>query len=214
MKNFVVAVTGASGAPYSQRLLQCLADDANVHTHLVISPYGRQLFYDELGIKKPTAEALVGRPVDNVTLYNYNDVGAKIASGSFLTDGMIICPCSSSTLGAVASGLGDNLINRAATVTLKELRRLIIVQREMPVSQIELENMLRLSRAGAVICPASPGFYLVPKTLEEIVDFVVGKILDLAGVAHQLNTRWDPGSDGPHVGAVEPTADSTDPDPT
>jgi len=103
---------------------------------------------------------------------------------------MVICPCSSNTLGSVASGLGDNLISRAAQVTLKEARRLIIVHREMPLSHIDLSNMLRLQAAGAIICPANPGFYMAPKTIGDLVDFVVGRVLDLLHVPHTLNVRW------------------------
>jgi 4-hydroxy-3-polyprenylbenzoate decarboxylase len=101
-----------------------------------------------------------------------------------------VCPCSSNTLGAIAAGTGDNLISRAAAVTLKEARRLILVPREMPLSPIEIGNMQRLSRAGVILCPASPGFYLLPKTVDDLVDFVVGKLLDLLGIAHELNVRW------------------------
>lgn len=187
-----MAVTGASGALYAQRVAQGIVE-SGAHLHLVISPLGRRLLFDELGIRRVTAAALLGRAAPNVTLYPHNDVGAKIASGSFLTDGMTICPCSSNTLGAVASGTGSSLITRAAAVTLKEARRLVIVHREMPLSPIELENMLRLSRAGAIICPANPGYYLLPRTVGELVDFVAGKVLDLLGVPHALNTRWDPG---------------------
>jgi 4-hydroxy-3-polyprenylbenzoate decarboxylase len=104
---------------------------------------------------------------------------------------MVICPCSSNTLAAIAAGLGENLLNRAAAVTLKEGRRLIVVPREMPMSRIDLLNALRLSEAGAVICPASPGFYMLPQTLSDLVDFVVGKLLDLLHVAHELGTRWE-----------------------
>ncbi|MBN2446609.1 MAG: UbiX family flavin prenyltransferase [Phycisphaerae bacterium] len=191
MKRIVMAITGASGAPYARRLAQELAR-AGTDLHLVISSHGRRLLLDELGIREPTIEALLGEPADNVTLYPPNDVGARIASGSFITDGMIVCPCSSNTLGAVASGLGDDLIRRAAAVTLKESRRLVLVTREMPLSQIDLANMLRLSQAGAVICPANPGFYLKPATVGDLVDFVVGKLLDLLGVPHELHTRWEP----------------------
>ncbi|RIK67619.1 MAG: hypothetical protein DCC65_05655 [Planctomycetota bacterium] len=191
-KQIVVAVTGASGAVYPRRLLQVLvAGGADVH--LVISPYGRQLFADELDIANPTPEVLAGpEAARSIHVYAYKDVGAKLASGSFLTDGMIVCPCSSNTLGDIASGTGGNLITRAAAVHLKEARRLIIVAREMPTSQIELENMLRISRAGGIICPASPGFYMRPQSIEDLVDFVVGKLCDLVGVPHQLRTRWNP----------------------
>lgn len=193
-----MAITGASGAPYAQKLAQEIVSSGN-HLHLVISPYGRQLLFDELGIRKVTIESFIGQPAENATLYNYNDVGSRIASGSFLTDGMVICPCSSNMIGAAAAGVGDNLIARAATVTLKEARRLIIVQREMPMSQIELRNLLRLSEAGAIICPASPGFYLLPKTVDDLVNFVVGKILDLLEVEHGLHVRWKPREDNVDV---------------
>ena len=189
MRQIVMAITGASGAPYARRVAQCILR-AEDHLHLVVSPAGRQLLADELGIRKLSIETLAGRSAPNATLYAYRDIGATIASGSFLTDGMVICPCSSNTLAAVAAGIGDSLVTRAAAVTLKESRRLIIVSREMPVSQIEIANMLRLSQAGAIICPASPGFYLLPKSVDDLVDFVAGKVLDLLGVPHDLNTRW------------------------
>jgi len=199
-KNIVVAVSGASGAPYAVRLLKSLVE-GGAHAHVVISPHGRQLFSDELDIADPTPQVLVGEAwASSITAYPYRDVGAKLASGSFLTDGMIVCPCSSNTLGDIASGTGANLISRAAAVHLKEERRLILVPREMPISQIELENMLRISRAGGIICPASPGFYLRPKSIDDLVDFVVGKLCDLIGVPHQLNTRWEP-KRVPHVQA-------------
>lgn len=189
MRQIVMAITGASGAPYARRVAQGILQ-AEDHLHLVVSPAGRQLLADELGIRKLSVETLIGKSAPNATLYAYRDIGAKIASGSFLTDGMVICPCSSNTLGAVAAGIGDSLVTRAAAVTLKEARRLVIVSREMPVSQIEIANMLRLSQAGAIICPASPGFYLLPKSVDDLVDFVAGKTLDLLGVPHDLNTRW------------------------
>jgi len=191
-KRIVVAVTGASGAPYSQRLLEVLAAKG-CDVHVIMSPYGRRLFLDELSIENPTAETLVGPELaSQLTLHPYRDVGDSLASGSFLTDAMIICPCSNNTLGEVAAGLGSNLVSRAAAVHLKEARKLILLTREMPTSPIDLENMLRISRAGGIICPASPGFYLRPNTIEELVDFVVGKLCDLVGVTHDLDTRWDP----------------------
>ncbi len=189
-KRIVVAITGASGAAYARRLLECLVD-AGVEVHLVVTPFGRRLLRDELAIEKVSPEALIGQATDRIIVHSYRDVGCVLASGSFHTDGMIICPCSSNTLGAVASGMGDNLVNRAAAVTLKERRRLILALREMPMSHIDLRNALRLSEAGAVICPASPGFYMLPKAVDDLVDFVVGKLLDLVGVGHSLNTRWE-----------------------
>jgi polyprenyl P-hydroxybenzoate/phenylacrylic acid decarboxylase-like protein len=187
----VTAITGASGAAYAQRFIQGLVA-AGVQTHLVISPLGRRLLYDELGMETPDLPTLAGTKDHTITLYNYNDVGAKIASGSFLHDGMVIVPCSSNTLASVAHGLGDNLITRAAAVTLKERRKLILCHREMPLSPIDVMNYKTLTEAGVILAPANPGFYLNPTTIAEIVDFVAGKLLDLIGVHHTFETRWDP----------------------
>ncbi len=191
MKHIVLAITGASGAVYARRLAQCLLDGDAV-VHLVVSPHGTRVLADELGLHEFSPFTLVGGPALNARRHAYRDIGAQIASGSFPTDGMVICPCSSNTLAAVAAGTADNLITRAALVTLKEARRLILVPREAPLTQIELANMLRVSQAGGIICPASPGFYLLPKTIDDLVDFVVGRILDLLAVPHNLHTRWDP----------------------
>lgn len=191
MKHFVFAITGASGAPYARRLGQLLSE-ADAHIHMVASAPAREVMADELGIRHFTVEALLDREAPNFTLYNPRDIGARIASGSFPTHGMVICPCSSHTLAAVACGLGDNLITRAAMVTLKEARRLILVPREMPISAVEIENMLRLSRSGAIICPACPGFYTRPTSVDDVVNFVVGRVLDLMGLVHDLNIRWNP----------------------
>ncbi len=146
--------------------------------------------HDELGLSDVSTVTLLGRECDRVTIHPYRDVGATLASGSFATDGMIVCPCSSHTLGAIAAGLGDNLLHRAAAVTLKEARRLIVVPREMPLCRIDLLNALRLSEAGAIVCPASPGFYMLPTSVGDLVDFVVGKLLDLLAIPHRLDTRW------------------------
>lgn len=188
----MVGITGASGACIATRLLRGLAS-AQCETHVVISPYGRQLLAEESGITAPTADALVGPELaPRLTLHGYRDLGSTLASGSFLTDALIICPCSGNTLADVASGKGSNLISRAAAVHLKESRRLILVPREMPLSRIEIENMLRVTRAGGIICPASPGFYMAPRSIDDLVDFIVGKLLDLVHVPHDLNTRWKP----------------------
>jgi flavin prenyltransferase len=189
--DIVTAITGASGAMYAQRFIQgCVA--AGVNVHLVVSPLGRRLLHDELGMENVEPAILAGTENHTVTLYNYNDVGAKLASGSFLHDGMVIVPCSSNTLAEVAHGLGDNLISRSAAVTLKERRKLIVVHREMPLSPIDVNNYKTLSDAGVILCPANPGFYLNPTSVGEVVDFVAGKLLDLIGVKHSLDTRWDP----------------------
>ena len=189
--DIVTAITGASGALYAQRFIHGLVR-ADVNVHLVVSPLGRRLLHDELGMETVDPAALAGTTDHTVTLYNYNDVGSKLASGSFLHDGMVSVPCSSNTLAEVAHGLGDNLISRAAAVTLKERRRLVMVHREMPLSPMDVNNYKLLSDAGVVLCPANPGFYLNPTTVMEVVDFVAGKLLDLVGVKHALDTRWDP----------------------
>ena len=189
-KHIVVGVTGASGAAYARRLIDCLCD-ASVCVHCVVTPMGRRLFVEELDLSTLSDASLLGRVCDSLTFHPYRDVGAVIGSGSFRTDGMVICPCSSNTLAAVATGLADNLLDRAASVTLKERRRLVVVPREMPFSTIDLRNALRLAESGAIICPAAPGFYMKPQRIDDLVDFVVGKVMDLLGVEHHLNTRWE-----------------------
>lgn len=186
----VVAITGASGALYAQRFLHALVQ-ARVGVHLVVSPLGRRLLHDELGMEQVDLVALAGRADHGITLYNHHDVGSRLASGTFLHQGMVVIPCSSNTLGEIACGIGDNLIARAAAVTLKERRRLILVHREMPLSPIDVNNYKTLTDAGAIIAPANPGWYLNPSSLTEIADFVAGKVLDLLGVEHALYARWD-----------------------
>lgn len=188
----VVAITGASGAIYAQRCLCGLAA-AGVSVHLIVSPLGRRLLHDELGYRELDVDALSGGHSQRVKLYDYADVGSQLASGSFLHQGMVVIPCSSNTLGQIAAGLADNLIARAAAVTLKERRRLVLVHREMPLSPIDVENYQRLTRAGAIIAPASPGWYHRPQTTAELADFVAAKVLDLLGVSHELTPRWHAG---------------------
>ena len=171
--------------------------------HLVASDYGRRLLFDEAGIKRLVVEELVPKLVAaaldrgaalerHLIVHPNKDVGALIASGSFLHDGMAVLPCSSATLGALATGSGSNLLCRAAMVCLKERRPLIVCHREMPLSHIDIENYHRLSLAGAIVCPTNPGLYLKPRSVQDIVDFIVGKVLDLLKVEHKLATRWDP----------------------
>lgn len=202
----MLAITGASGAVYAVRLATLLCR-AEVHLHVVATAYGRRLLADECGIRALAAETLCGGPCENLSIYSHLDLAARISSGSFRTDGMVICPCSSNTLAAVASGLADNLVTRAAHVTLKEGRRLILVPREMPLNSIEIENMLRCSRAGAIVCPANPGFYHAPKTLDDLVDFVVGRVLDLLEVSHSLPVRWVP-----DAGRIDSTSPAGEPE--
>jgi len=187
----VAAVTGASGAPYAVRLLQALAA-AGQPTWLIVSEHGFRLLETESGIA--SMEELrdrVGSAAwdSSMRVFDDRDRGALPASGSVQTKGMVICPCSMGTVAAIAHGTSRSLIERAADVVLKERRRLVVVPRETPYSDIHLENMLRLTRAGAVVLPASPGFYHRPTRVEELVDFVVGRILDHVEVAHEL-PRW------------------------
>lgn len=188
-QQIVIGVTGASGAPYARRLIECLCD-RGVDVHLIVTPMGERVLRDELNISTISAETLLKTKTRHLAIYAYEDVGAKLASGSFPADGMIVCPCSGNTLAAIAAGLARNLLDRAAAVTLKEGRRLILVPREMPAGRIDLLNALRVNEAGAIICPASPGFYMLPTSVDDLVDFVVGRLLDLIGVPHNLNTRW------------------------
>lgn len=206
--DIVTAITGASGALYAQRFIHGLVA-AGVNVHLVVSPLGRRLLHDELGMETVDLPALAGTTQHTVTLYPYNDVGSKLASGSFLHDGMVIIPCSSNTLGEVAHGLGGNLISRAAAVTLKERRKLIVAHREMPLSAIDVTNYKILTDAGAIVAPTNPGFYLNPTTVGEVVDFVAGKLLDLLGVRHALDTRWDPKNVRPPLARLGVTADNS-----
>src|SRR5690242_15837795 len=199
--DIVTAITGASGALYAQRFIGGLVA-AGVRVHLIVSPLGRRLLHDELGMETIDLPALAGSSSHTVTLYNYNDVGAKLASGSFLHDGMVVVPCSSNTLAEIAHGIGDNLIARAAAVTLKERRRLILAHREMPLSPIDVNNYKILTDAGVIVAPCNPGFYLKPTTIGEVADFVAGKLLDLVGVGHSMETRWDPKNLRPPLSGV------------
>ncbi len=194
-RRFVLGITGASGAPYALRVLEQLLTLGH-EVHLVVSEYGRQLLAEESGIRRLTSDdlvpALAGTPAaDRLIIHPHKDVGAVIASGSFLHDGMVVLPCSSATLGAIATGSGSNLLARAAAVCLKERRPLILCHRETPLSLIDIENYQRLTLAGAIVCPLNPGFYLMPRRVEDLVDFMAGKVLDLLKVPHALATRWE-----------------------
>ena len=192
LRPIVLAMTGASGAPYAVRLLGALID-AQRSVSLIVSAHGWRLLGTEAAIGDAGAlRSAVGAAGwdRHVTLHDNSDRGAAPASGSALTDGMVICPCSMGTLSAVSIGASRSLIERAADVTLKERRRLVLVPRETPLSAIHLQNMLRLSRAGAVILPASPGFYHRPRAIDDLVDFVVARVLDQLGVQHHLCARW------------------------
>lgn len=192
---WVIGVTGASGIRYALRLIEVLSL-VGVEQHVVFSDAALRVWHDEEGVGVSHAnlqQALLpeGRPATAaIHCYNPRDIGASIASGSFQAQGMVICPCSMGTLGAVAHGLSQNLVQRAADVTLKERRRLIIVPRETPLSAIHLENMLTLARCGAAVVPAMPGFYHRPQTLQELIDMQVMKVLDQMGISSELVPRW------------------------
>jgi flavin prenyltransferase len=191
-------MTGASGMPYAVRLLEVLLR-AGKKIHLVFSPAGSQVVEQELGLRLRLDCFQLGDLLgdkasvagsDQVTYHQYLDFRAGIASGSFLTAGMVVCPCSMGTVAAIAHGLSQNLIHRAADVHLKEKRRLILVPRETPLSSIQLRNLTLCAEAGAVVLPAMPAFYTHPRSLEDAVDFIVGRICDQLGVEHDLIHRW------------------------
>ena len=194
--NVVLAMTGASGAPYAVSLLQTLCR-AGLTVHLTISPSAAMVMREELGLEIslsrfdpiPFGDLAPGR----VIYHHHGDFKSGIASGSFRTGGMVIAPCSMSTLGAVAHGVTTNLITRAADVHLKERRKLIVVPRETPLSLIHLENMAAITRAGAIVLPAMPGWYHKPRSLEDIICFIVSRICDQLGVENALIPRWGQG---------------------
>jgi len=191
----VVAITGASGAPYAVRLLQQLVA-ARRRVSLIVSSHGLRLLRTEVDVG--TVDELrdhVGRRGwdEVVTVYDDADRGAAPASGSAPGAGMVICPCSMGTISAIAAGSSRSLVERAADVALKERRKLLLVPRETPLSIIHLENLLRVSRAGAVVLPAAPGFYHRPASVDDLVDFIVARVLDQLGVEHAIGQRW--GSD-------------------
>jgi flavin prenyltransferase len=188
----VVAITGASGAPYAVRLLQSLVA-AGQGVQLIVSGHGLRLLRTETDVDSiETLRDRIGtRGWDQlVTVFDDNDRGAAPASGSALNAGMVICPCSMGTLSAIAAGSSRSLVERAADVALKERRTLILVPRETPLSAIHLENMLRVTAAGAIVMPASPGFYNRPSAIADLIDFIVARVLDHLGVAHNLVMRW------------------------
>jgi len=193
-REVVVAVTGASGAPYAKRVVEGLAA-AGCRVHVTLSPTGADIYRQETGRRfdpeRPRAEELFdGVPPGSVVFHPVSQVGASIASGSFRTIGMAIVPCSAGTLARVAGGYSVNLIDRAADVHLKEKRRLVVVLRETPLNDIQIENIARLSRAGACVLPACPGFYHRPERVEDLVDFVAARVLDQLGVDNDLSRRW------------------------
>jgi 4-hydroxy-3-polyprenylbenzoate decarboxylase len=194
---YTVAITGASGSIYGKRLLEELLK-AGFNISLLISDPGKQVIAHELGFSFNESDAVeaiadwleVVDAEEHIKYYRDDDFMAPVCSGSHVTEGMVIVPCSMATLAAVANGLSSTLIERTADVTLKEGRRLVVVPRETPLNRIHIKNLLSAQEAGARIVPAMPAFYTNPKTVEEIIDFVVGKVLDQMGVEHDLYKRW------------------------
>ncbi len=182
-RRIIVGVSGASGAIYAYRLIQVLAD-SGIEVHFVASKAGLEVLEYECGLTMVQLTQMVHK------IYDVNRIDSAIASGSFPCESMVIVPCSMKTLGSLANGIAGNLLTRAADVTLKEGRKLVLVTRETPVHAIHLENMLKLSHAGARIVPACPGFYHRPQTIEELVDMLVGKICDTLNVDNDLFERW------------------------
>lgn len=195
---WIVGVSGASGMRYALRTIEVLSQKCS-ELHLVFSEAALRVLREEEDIKfsvrRPDISKLFATKSENVFVHDNRDIGALIASGSQVFDGMLIVPCSMSTLGAIANGMPSNLLQRAADVTLKENRRLVLVPRETPLSAIHLENMLKLSRLGVRMLPAMPGFYHQPKSIDDIVDMMVMKILDQMGINVDLVKRWNPQTD-------------------
>lgn len=196
MRRITVAITGASGAIYALRTLRALLM-REVAVDVVISEFGWMLLRDEAGFEGKQRDfgrfirKLYGVSVDNMSLHPLKNLAATLASGSSQSDGMVVVPCSMKTLASIAHGLSRNLIERAADVTLKEHRKLIIVPRETPMNLIQLRNMVAVAEAGAVVVPAMPAFYQKPETFDDLADFVVGRILSLLGIEHDLYPAWD-----------------------
>lgn len=188
----IVAITGASGAPYAVRLVRALAE-LSQPTWLIVSGHGYRLLATETGIADQAAlRVAVGASGwdAHVRVFEDGDRGALPASGSVRTRGMVVCPCSMGTVAAIAAGTSRSLVERAADVVLKERRKLVLVPRETPLSQIHLENLLRVTQAGAVVLPAAPGFYHQPQSISDLVDFVVARVLDQLDLDHAVGRRW------------------------
>ena len=197
----VVAITGGSGAPYALKLLDALVL-AKRSIWLIVSEHGLRLLSTETDVTSLDAlRSRVGaKPWDQlVTVFDDRDRGASAASGSARSSGMVVCPCSMGTLSAIAAGSSRSLIERAADVALKERRKLVLVPRETPLSAVHLQNMLRVTRAGAVVLPAAPGFYHRPASIDDLVAFVVARVLDQLDVEHDLVRRWSAGAERPET---------------
>ena len=183
-RRLIVAITGATGAVYGVRLLELLRATAGIETHLIVTPAGWMNVDQELQRSRNEVEALAS------VVHGVRDVGASLASGSFQTDGMIVAPCSMKTLAAVAHGLSDNLVTRAADVVLKERRRLVLLARETPLNLGHLRNMTAVTEMGGIVFPPLPAFYHRPQGIDDLIDHTCARVLDLFGVEHRLAPRW------------------------
>lgn len=183
-RKLIVAITGATGAVYGVRLLQVLRNIPAIETHLIVSDAGALNLHQELDMKRKEVEALAH------VVHNVRDIGASIASGSFQSEGMIVAPCSMKTLAAIATGLSDNLITRAADVVLKERRRLVLMVREAPFNLAHLRNMTSVTEMGGIIFPPLPSFYHRPRSIAEMIDHTIGRVLDLYNLSNTLTPRW------------------------
>ena len=183
-RRIIVGISGASGAVYGVRLLQAMQPMPGIETHLVVSDAGWRNLEHELDMDRAAVEALAHQ------VHDVRNVGAAIASGSFDCHAMVVAPCSMRTLAAIAHGLSDNLLTRAADVALKERRRLVLMVRESPLHLTHLRNMVAVTEMGAIVCPPLPAFYLRPQNIGEVVDYSVARVLDLIGVAHSIAPRW------------------------
>ncbi|MAI11354.1 MAG: phenolic acid decarboxylase subunit B [Rhodospirillaceae bacterium TMED167] len=196
-KNLIVGMTGASGAIFGVRLLEALRD-TDVTSHLVFSKWAHQTLEHETTLKLDDLKGLAD------VYYAPGEMGAKVSSGSFITDGMVILPCSVKSLAAIANGLGEHLVHRAADVILKERRPLVLVVRETPLNDIHLENMLKLSRMGVTIMPPVPAFYNYPENIDDIVNHIVGRVLDQFHIKCEFEKRWDGGMKTQPPGSQQP----------
>ncbi|MBX3611935.1 MAG: UbiX family flavin prenyltransferase [Burkholderiaceae bacterium] len=183
-RRLIVAITGATGAVYGVRLLELLRATPGIETHLIVTPAGWMNVDQELQRSRHEVEALAS------VVHAVRDVGASLASGSFQTDGMIVAPCSMKTLAAVAHGLSDNLVTRAADVVLKERRRLVLLARETPLNLAHLRNMTAVTEMGGIVFPPLPAFYHRPQGIDDLIDHTCARVLDLFGVEHRLAPRW------------------------
>jgi 4-hydroxy-3-polyprenylbenzoate decarboxylase len=188
-KRIIVGIGGASGAVYARWVLKLLAE-AKAQIDLIVSPWAEGIIKDELGITSLELEKIADCKGANICLHDANNLAAVISSGSASADGMIICPCSSNTLAAIASGRSENLIHRAAYVTLKQRRPLVIVHRESPLTSIDIDNMAKVTSAGGIIFPASPVFYSKPKNIDDLAKNLAYRVVDLAGIRLDNPDKW------------------------